>query len=184
MYLLSYPEVPLALRPRALYLSESIGREIFEELKTKGWTPIDVRLMPAASDSDRAEIVRATLEGARVGSLKLSQMQLKFLELEARLCGLIGSKDVAVVQEEEQIEGDILTQLLTFGAEPKKRSVDEAAPQLDDAIPQESARNPARKLRGFVLKKKLEKLRNQGKFEAARKLEANEGLLDSIAGME
>lgn len=57
-----------------------------------GWEPIDVRLMPNETDDQRRDAVRATLEGIRFGTISADNKQLRALELEARVLGMIGSK--------------------------------------------------------------------------------------------
>lgn len=83
-------------RPKALYVTEVLPDVVLGWLTTRqGWDVIDVRTMPNVSDADRAEGVKAFLEGVRVGSIEPDKDQLKYLELEARICGLLSNKNRA-----------------------------------------------------------------------------------------
>lgn len=61
-------------------------------LPTLGWEPVDVRLMANKTDEDRRNTVRATLEGVRMGTIEPDVKRLKFLELEAKILGMLGTK--------------------------------------------------------------------------------------------
>ena len=113
-----WPEAPEDERPKSLYVSESLPDIVHTWLRSKrGWAVIDVRTMANKSDGDRAEGVKAFLEGVRVGSIEPGKDQLRYLELEARICGLLSNKNraddmVPVVKEAT------LDKMLDFG---KKR---------------------------------------------------------------
>ena len=92
----SWPGAPEEERPKALYVYEALPDIVCSWLKNKqGWDVVDVRVMPNQSDADRAEGVKAFLEGVRVGSIEPDKDQLRYLELEARICGLLSNKNRA-----------------------------------------------------------------------------------------
>tara|TARA_R110000824_G_scaffold7533_4_gene34223 strand:+ start:2452 stop:2838 length:387 start_codon:yes stop_codon:yes gene_type:complete len=91
-----WPEAPEEERPKALYVNEVLPDIVLGWLRSKrGWNVLDVRTMPNQSDGDRAEGVKSFLEGVRVGSIEPEKDQLKYLELEARICGLLSNKNRA-----------------------------------------------------------------------------------------
>jgi len=91
-----WPEAPAEERPKALFVYETVPDVSKAWLQHKqGWDVIDVRVMPNSSDADRAEGVKAFLEGVRVGSIEPGKDQLRYLELEARICGLLSNKSRA-----------------------------------------------------------------------------------------
>jgi len=88
-----WPTAPDEERPKALYVYEVLPDVVQGWLQSRqGWKVIDVRTMPNGSDADRAEGVKAFLEGVRIGSIEPDKDQLKYLELEARICGLLSNK--------------------------------------------------------------------------------------------
>jgi|TARA_R110002012_G_scaffold58368_1_gene151444 hypothetical protein len=114
----SWPEAPEDERPKALYVSENLPEIVRGWLGSKqGWDIIDVRTMPNKSDADRAEGVKAFLEGVRVGSIEPGKDQLRYLELEAKICGLLSNKSRADDMV-PTVKGDTLDKMLDFG---KKR---------------------------------------------------------------
>jgi hypothetical protein len=85
-------------------------------LERKGWLPVDVRLIGEDSDGDRAEAVKAYLEGVRMGSIAPDSALLRFLELEAKVYGLTSGKASAAKSGAiEGTESKTLTELLNFG---------------------------------------------------------------------
>ena len=113
-----WPEAPAEERPKALYVYETLPEIVSAWLKSKqGWDVLDVRVMPNQSDADRAEGVKAFLEGVRVGSIEPGKEQLRYLELEARICGLLSNRsradDMTPVVKETTLD-----KMLDFG---KKR---------------------------------------------------------------
>jgi hypothetical protein len=78
-------------RPRKLF-HEGLSCGAAAEAEQAGWTLVDVRSMPQANDEDRRAAVKAVLEGIRVGSIIPDPKKLKFLDLEARVLGMIGGK--------------------------------------------------------------------------------------------
>lgn len=91
---LHWPEVPEEQRPKKVYHRGLIKPEWAAILHNKGWDPIDVRLLPNATDTDRAEALKAWLEGIRYGTIEADPKQAKWLELEARVYGLHAGKGI------------------------------------------------------------------------------------------
>jgi hypothetical protein len=113
-----WPEAPAEERPKALFVYETVPDIARAWLEHKqGWKLIDVRVMPNTSDADRAEGVKAFLEGVRVGSIEPGKDQLRYLELEARICGLLSNKSRADDMV-PKVKDATLDKMLDFG---KKR---------------------------------------------------------------
>tara|TARA_R100000458_G_C8254115_1_gene230493 strand:+ start:711 stop:1097 length:387 start_codon:yes stop_codon:yes gene_type:complete len=113
-----WPEAPAEERPKALFVYEVVPDIPKAWLEHKqGWNIIDVRVMPNSSDADRAEGVKAFLEGVRVGSIEPGKDQLRYLELEARICGLLSNKSRADDMV-PKVKDATLDKMLDFG---KKR---------------------------------------------------------------
>jgi hypothetical protein len=88
-----FPEVPAEMRPKVLYHTLALGEAELSLLRSKGWTPTDVRLLPANTDSERSTRVKAYLEGLMYGTIELTNSKMfDILELEAKSCGDIGNK--------------------------------------------------------------------------------------------
>lgn len=86
-----WPEVPKEQRPKRLYHRGIIaGWE--PHLTSLGWNVIDVRLLPNATDQDRADSLKCYLEGVRMGTIEAPKELAKWLELEARVYGLHAGK--------------------------------------------------------------------------------------------
>lgn len=115
-----WPAAPEADRPKSLYVTENLP-PIAEGwlLDSRGWQVIDVRLMANATDADRAEGVKAYLEGIRVGSIEPQLDQLRYLELEAKICGLLSNKSRADDMV-PTVQGETLDKLLDFGKKRQK----------------------------------------------------------------
>ena len=109
---MSWPCVPEALRGKPLYHA---GLDNAEEaaLVMGGWKPIDVRLLPSGSDEDRAQAVKAWLEGVRLGSIVPARGVTKFVELEARIYGLLEAKKR--LSDTAPMDGEDVDKLLEFG---------------------------------------------------------------------
>ena len=88
----TWPEVPEDQRPKKLYHNHLMDEEDREHLVSLGWDPRDVRLLPSKSDADKAESLKAWLEGLRMGAIKLSQAVARYVEVEARILGLTSGK--------------------------------------------------------------------------------------------
>lgn len=104
---IEWPDVPAEMRPKKLFVDMSIEPQELAEFGTKGWFIVDVRLLPNLTDADRAESVKATLEGVRVGSIKCDPRKLKYFELEARVYGLHNTKQASDKVKHKAIEEDV-----------------------------------------------------------------------------
>jgi len=93
--LLSFPK---PVGNRRLYIRQQIFSDTLVHLESLGWQVIDIRTLPSDTDADRADSVKACLEGVRMGSIYPEQSLLKFLELEARTIGLLATKTVSMVE--------------------------------------------------------------------------------------
>lgn len=175
--LLDFPEVPKADRPKTLYIAEQLPEDVFKVVEYRGWKIVDIRLLPSATDSERAAAVRATLEGARVRSLSLTPQQHKQLELEARACGLIGTKEMGSDPSLEATNQRLLKDLLHI-ANPAPLPANSPIHKLMQVRNQRKEN-----LRGVALKHKLASLVKEGKLDAAKVLEENDGYLPSIKNM-
>ncbi len=110
----TWPEAPEDQRPKKLFVEQGFEPEDASLLKQKGWAPFDIRTLPNQSDAQRAEAVKAVLEGVRIGSIEANDKRLKHIELEARIYGLLNTKQASDKKEEGQ-STDIDT-LLTFSS--------------------------------------------------------------------
>jgi hypothetical protein len=90
---LDWPEVPPAMRPKKLP-HHGLDKATIDALKNLGWDPQDVRLLPNITDGDRAEALKAWLEGIRYGTIIMDPKAAKWLELESRVYGLHAGKGV------------------------------------------------------------------------------------------
>ena len=84
-----WPDAPQEGRPKFLYVNKKVNITEVLELHDRGWLVCDVRALPARSDYERSEAVKAYLEGVRVGSIKPDDDVLKYVNLEAKICGLL-----------------------------------------------------------------------------------------------
>lgn len=127
--LLTFPEVPLENRPQCIYIDYLLDAETVEAMRGRGYQVIDVRSLPNATDGDRAESVKAHLQGVRQRTILPTEGAIRYIELEARIYGLLDNKNRAHVQKTALSE-DILENLKGFSSkyaqgslqvEPKKR---------------------------------------------------------------
>lgn len=104
-----WPELPPDQRPQNLYVNYLIPEKAKESLHEKGWNVQDVRALPARTDGDRAEGVKAYLEGIRMGSIDADSKSRGHLELEAKIYGLLdrksgyGEKDSKLTKDTEEL---------------------------------------------------------------------------------
>lgn len=181
--LLSYPDVPVEQRPKALYIADPLSEECREHLRAKGWEPTDVRLLPNRTDGDRAEAVKAYLEGARIGSLTLTKDQRASIELEAKICGLLNNKGIADDQSSRHIESNTLDILLNIGTNRLEASGVHGPPSSTTILPPAplaSSSEPRKIRKGKTLKKHIDKLKQVGRPDIAAKLEAVDGAVASL----
>ena len=108
-----WPEVPPDQRPRPLFHDGGIVEAAMPIWVNKGWSPLDVRLMPGKNDNQRREAVKAWLEGIRVGAIDVQVKRLRSIEMEARTLGLM-SGDIESVDNENDMSGKTLDAVLSF----------------------------------------------------------------------
>ena len=128
-FLLSWPDLAKEERPRTLFVDTWLGEEASGLLSKRGWEVVDVRAMPNKTDGDKAECVKAYLEGVRLGTIKADAARLRHMELEAKIYGLVGTKEAAAAQEEDVLEDGDLDSLLSFGTVNWEESLEEPKPK-------------------------------------------------------
>jgi hypothetical protein len=117
---MSFPDVPKGERPKILYVASQIDQKILETLEGRGWSVKDTRLLPNKSDSDRAEGLKAFMEGIRMGSIAPIASMVRFLELEARIYGIANNKDgPSHLNANSENRGDTVESLLDFASDGK-----------------------------------------------------------------
>lgn len=116
-YLRDYPE-NITKKRQEVYVNISLDAPTLEYLTAKKWDIVDVRLLPTDTIPQRATAVLATLQGARQGTILMNQIQLRQLELEAKICGLLVNKDQG--NEAREVEEFSLEKLFDFT--PKSKS--------------------------------------------------------------
>ena len=118
----SWPVAPEDERPKSLYIAEGLPDVVVRWLREqRGWRVVDVRAMPNRSDAERAEGGKAFLEGVRVGSIEPVKELLRYVELEARICGLLSNKQRADDMV-PKVEGETLENILEFGKGKRQRA--------------------------------------------------------------
>lgn len=110
----SWPVVPAEQRPKRLPHIGAITESDSAMLQAKGWEPIDVRLMPNATDAERGMSLKATLEGIRLGTIEAEPKIQKFLDLEARALGLTSARGPSEDKPKDEIDKESLSTI--FGA--------------------------------------------------------------------
>lgn len=88
-----WPEVPQEEQEKGLRdfpVNYYIPEDLSATLAEKGWRVQDVRLL-GTTDAGRAEAVKLTLEGIRLGTIEFNEQIHKSMELEAKIYGLVGS---------------------------------------------------------------------------------------------
>ena len=114
-----WPEAPPDERPKSLFFNQAVPADVGEVLQARGWKVVDVRTLANKSDGDRAEALKANLEGIRLGTIHADKDRLRWLELEAKVYGLLTGKD-KIKDLKPNISEDVLEDLLNF--KPKKKS--------------------------------------------------------------
>jgi len=118
-----WPEAPAEERPKSLFVNTSLTGSVRSELLSRGWKVVDVRTLANQSDGDRAEALKANLEGIRLGTIDADKDRLRWLELEAKVYGLLTGKD-KIKDDKPKIDEGVLDDLLNFkGKETKKKRV-------------------------------------------------------------
>ena len=114
-----WPEAPTEERPKALFVNTTISTSIQSGLNSRGWRVIDVRTLSNRTDGDRAEALKANLEGIRQGTIEADKDRLRWLELEAKVYGLLTGK-VKIKDDIPKISSNLLDDLLNFKKTKKK----------------------------------------------------------------
>ena len=114
-----WPTAPKEERPKSLFVNYTVDKECRDEMALRGWTVFDTRALPNKTDADRAEGVKAVLEGVRVGSIAPDREKLRWAELEAKVYGSLTGKD-KLVDKTPQISQEVLDNLLDFGGKKAK----------------------------------------------------------------
>jgi hypothetical protein len=90
--LLTFPDVPLDRRPQKIFIDYFLDGNTTEVLHGRGYEVIDVRSLANASDGDRAEAVKAHLQGIRQRTILPTEGAVRYIELEAKIYGLLDTK--------------------------------------------------------------------------------------------
>jgi|TARA_Y100000310_G_scaffold313705_1_gene362381 hypothetical protein len=115
----TWPNAPKDKEPKRLYIDYSINQDQDAALANRGWVVCDVRTLPNKTDADRAEGLKAVLEGIRVGSITPDKDKLRWAELEAKVYGLLTGKD-KLADKTPKINEEVLENLLDFGKKKAK----------------------------------------------------------------
>ena len=133
VFLLDWPKVPEEFRPKVLFVDSDPGRYVRDILSGRGWRLVDVRELPNATDADRSEGVKAYLEGVRSGTMRPNKEVLSHVELEAKIFGLVGTKDPSMGQNQARLDTQDIDTILNFGGKAKQKVLDPNAPvQTED----------------------------------------------------
>ena len=115
----TWPEAPQDARPKDLFVDYPVPPKTRNLLYERGWRVRDPRTLPTRSDADRAEGLKAVLEGIRVGSITPDREKLRWSELEAKVYGLLTGKD-KLADKTPKINQEVLDNLLDFGKKKAK----------------------------------------------------------------
>jgi hypothetical protein len=107
--MITLPVVPHDRRPAFVYHD---GKLDVHDAVDKGWTPVDVRLMPKRTDQEKCDVVKAWLEGMRFGTVDVDTKRLRAIELEARVLGMIRGH----ASEVKDLDDDAVNALLARGS--------------------------------------------------------------------
>ena len=121
--LLTFPEVPLDRRPQKIYIDYFLDSATVETLNGRGYQVIDVRSLPNATDGDRAEDVKAHLQGIRLRTLLPTEGAVRYIELEAKIYGLLDTKKRSNTPD-TQLTEDILENLKGFKSKYSQGALD------------------------------------------------------------
>jgi|TARA_Y100000310_G_scaffold218866_1_gene220189 hypothetical protein len=114
-----WPEAAMADRPKNLFVDYTVTAEENAVLEGRGWCLWDIRRLPNKTDADRAEGVKCLLEGIRVGSISPDKEKMRWLELEAKVYGLLTGKD-KLAGKAPKVDQEVLDNLLDFGKKQAK----------------------------------------------------------------
>jgi len=114
-----WPAAPKEERPKSLFVNYTVDKACRDEMVLRGWAVFDTRTLPNKTDADRAEGLKAILEGIRVGSIEPEREKMRWLELEAKVYGLLTGKD-KLADKTPKIKKEVLDNLLDFGEKKAK----------------------------------------------------------------
>lgn len=114
-----WPEAPKDSRPKSLFVNYSMPPQARNIMYERGWMVRDTRTLPNKTDADRAECLKAVLEGIRVGSIIPEKEKMRWAELEAKVYGLLTGKD-KLADKTPKIQQEVLDNLLDFGDKKAK----------------------------------------------------------------
>ena len=114
-----WPEAPEDERPKNLFVDYHVETDYRMALLTRGWQVHDIRTLPNRTDADRAESLKSMLEGIRVGSITPDKEKMRWMELEAKVYGLLTGKD-KLADKAPKVNQEVLDNLLDFGGKKAK----------------------------------------------------------------
>lgn len=115
----TWPDAPADDRPKNLFVDYGVSADHCIVLYNRGWLVHDIRSLRNKTDADRAEGLKAVLEGIRVGSIVPDKEKMRWIELEAKVYGLLTGKD-KLSSTVPQINEEVLENILDFGKEKKR----------------------------------------------------------------
>lgn len=119
------PDVPNDQRPMDLFVKSKTTPEEKKIALKKGWVVKDVRLI-----KDPAEAIRATFEGARLGTVLLSDYDREILLSEAKMHGVLNAKQA--VQKSDREEGKSIEETLNFSKSHARNKIKVIIPDIAD----------------------------------------------------
>lgn len=174
--LLGWPDVPAGVpRPRPIYVDYRVDPYVLDEVSKRGWLVKDVRTI-----EDRAKSLEGVLEGVRLGSIVRDYRDVKFLETEARILGLVGSKDRKPDEKESETRRDVQSLLSMLGGkgesttgDPEGNEFGIQAVELKKRLGRPKGSRNKKKTQGSAgrpplgaaLQSKLARLRREGKHQ-------------------
>ena len=114
-----WPKAPEDERPKNLFVDYHVETDYRMALLTRGWQVCDIRTLPNRTDADRAESLKSLLEGIRVGSIAPDKDKMRWMELEAKVYGLLTGKD-KLADKTPQVNQEVLDNLLDFEGKKAK----------------------------------------------------------------
>lgn len=82
-------------------------------LEAKGYTMVDLRLLPSDTMAERAAAILHFFEGVRLGTIEADARLAKVVEIEARACGLQTGKNRP--DEAKKLDAEDIEALLEVG---------------------------------------------------------------------
>lgn len=149
-----WPDVPKGREGMNLYYNVEMDAVQEAALRAKGWNPINTLLMDNDTDGDRAEAIKATYQGVRMGTVALNPTAVKILESEARIYGLTTGKapksDVSASLYDEMDVAELLSIGGNTGHQNDKKQLN--APKSKGGRPKGVKDTKKRKPRGKNVK--------------------------------